>query len=58
MDLEFGRPIHFDYSLTVLRDNMKDYDITRVKLVCLLTPNHFTLLQLYWDMHFSFHFQI
>jgi hypothetical protein len=43
MDLEFGTPIHFNYSVTVLRDNMKDYDVTRVKLVCLLTSNNFQI---------------
>jgi hypothetical protein len=43
MDLEFGTPIHFNYSVTVLRVNMKDYDATRVKLVCLVTLNYFQI---------------
>jgi hypothetical protein len=43
MDLEFGTPIHFNYSVTILRDNIKDYDVMRVKLVCLLTSNYFQI---------------
>jgi hypothetical protein len=44
MDLEFGTPILFNYSVIILRDNMQDYDINRVKLVCLLTLNYLKFL--------------
>jgi hypothetical protein len=33
LDPEFDQLVHFNYAVTVLRDNMKDYDISRAKLV-------------------------
>jgi hypothetical protein len=36
-ETDIGEPIHFNYAVQILRENMMDYDIRRVKLVSIHT---------------------
>jgi hypothetical protein len=41
LDPEFDQHVHFNYTVSVLRDNMKDYNINRAKLVSSHTHHTF-----------------
>jgi hypothetical protein len=38
--------VEFNYTVSVLKDNMKDYDITKAKLVISSTHNTFQFLRI------------